>query len=157
MGTTVSSRRSEERIYDEIRGAWVVATPEEKVRQALLQKMLYTLAYPKGLISVEVSLSRLSRVSQMDKKIPPRRLDIVCFAKAGDRLRPLLVIECKESETLADKAWQQVLGYNHFIGAKFLAVAHPKGELFGYPASLGFSSLPYLPAYSDLVKAAQYG
>ncbi len=158
MGTTVSSNLSEEKIYDEFRKLWVIATPEERVRQALLRKMVSHLSYPKGLLNIEVSLARIcSKEINSCAKIPSRRLDVVCFTKQRDTLVPLLIIECKESSSLTESAWQQVLGYNHFVRARFLAVSHPEGELFGYPTEKGFAFLPYLPSYADLVRAVQNG
>jgi hypothetical protein len=143
-----------EKIYDAFRNSWVVATPEEIVRQRILQKMVQILLYPKELITVERSLVELC--PEIDC-IPNRRVDIVCFTKTPKGLAPLLIIECKESAQEEKRAIDQVLGYNRFLQARFVAVVHPEAEVFGYPDAQGFSFLPYLPTYRDLVKAASYG
>ncbi len=136
-------------VFDEIRGIWVAATPEEIVRQKLLQKMTKELFYPKELLSIEKSLSELCKI-----EAPLRRVDITCFAKdlQGD-LYPLLVIECKEHKSYLQPAIEQILGYNHFLKAPFVAVSYPEGEQFGFKTEKGLSFLPYLPSYPDLVKA----
>ena len=157
MGITVSSSQNEEKIYDEFRGLWVTATPEERIRQSLLKKMVGALSYPKGLLTVEASLSRVCNKQIISvSKIPTRRLDIICFAKRKNSLVPLLIIECKEDASLVEAAWQQVLGYNHFVQAPFLAVAYPDGERFGYPTEKGFVFLSRLPSYTDLIRAVNY-
>jgi hypothetical protein len=137
-------------LYDEVRKLWVTATPEEIVRQNLLKKMIEKLSYPRELLSVEKSLGDLCSYKQ---EVPFRRVDIACFAKGKEGVYPLLLIECKESSALRDSALAQVRGYNHFFKATFIAVSHPGGETFGYPSEKGFSFLPYLPKYTDLIQA----
>ena len=141
---------AKEVLYDEVRKLWVVATPEEIVRQNLLKKMMEKLSYPRELLSVERALGDLCPGRQ---GVPFRRVDIACFAKGKEGLFPLLLIECKESASLAVSALAQVQGYNHFLGASFMAVSHPEGETFYYPSEKGFSFLPYLPKYTDLIQA----
>jgi hypothetical protein len=103
------------------------------VRQALLQKMMFGLGYPKGLISVE-------------RAIGERRYDIVCFSP---QMAPLLLVECK-AEHADEAAIQQALGYNGTIKAPFICLAtagctvtywYERGEL---------KSVPFLPAYQEL-------
>ena len=157
METMESSSQSRGLIYDEVRKLWVAATPEERVRQNLLKKMIYGLSYPRELLSVEKSLSELCMNSHL---VPSRRIDIVCFAKGKgmkSSLYPLLIIECKEKADLLDEALEQVKGYNHFLKAPFIAVAHPDGEVFGYPSDKGISFLTFLPTYLDLMSAASHG
>lgn len=156
METMESSSQSRGLIYDEVRQMWVSATPEERVRQQLLKKMIYGLSYPRELLSIEKSLPELCINSHL---APSRRVDIVCFAKgqgAQSSLYPLLIIECKEKAELLDDALEQVKGYNHFLKALFIAVAYPEGEVFGYPADKGMAFLQYLPKYQDLISAANH-
>ena len=138
-----------QQVYDEIRGTFVIATPEEIVRQNLLRKMTQALGYPKELLSVERALADLC---PSIPGVPPRRVDVAVFYKKKETLLPLMLLECKESATLAKKALEQVKGYNHFFKAPFIAVSHPDGELFGYIGKQGLTSLPYLPTYQNLVE-----
>lgn len=157
MGTTESSSLSKEQIYDPFRKLWLVATPEERVRQALLKKMVFDLFYPKELLSIERALSDLC-INTNQKKIPSRRVDIACFAKLPNKgLAPLLVIECKEDSILAQKALSQVKGYNAFLGAPFIAIAHPEGEMLSYCSQNKEHFLNYLPSYAMLLQAVGYG
>jgi hypothetical protein len=155
MATTESSSQNKEQLYDPLRQQWVAATPEERVRQRLLQKMVEALSYPKELLSVERALKDLCLVRT---EAPNRRVDIICFAKTKDfGMTPLLVIECKESEELAKKALSQVQGYNAFLQAPFLAVAYPRGETFVYMQEDKEKYLSYLPSYPMLLEAVGYG
>lgn len=116
-----------------IRKIWVKKTPEELVRQALVKKLITDWGYPQSLIVVEKSLAdfcqseapiNLSRV-----KLPKRRLDIICYANLDGSFFPLLLIECKRgSENFQKKeAFRQLLGYNYYIGAPFMAFANESG------------------------------
>ena len=154
MATMESSKQNENLVYDEIRKAWFVATPEELVRQKLIQKMLYELSYPRELIGVEKLLSDLSL-----KPAPKRRVDVVCFAKGmqGRRaLAPLLLIECKEEQKAETKALEQVKGYNRYVQAPFLAVAHPEGEkVLFLSGKQSFQELGCLPSYFNLLQVIE--
>ena len=157
METMELSSQSKGLIYDEVRQQWVSSTPEERVRQKLLKKMIYGLSYPRELLSIEKSLAELCVGSHL---VPSRRVDIVCFAKgkgAQPSLYPILIIECKEKAELLEDALAQVKGYNHFLKAPFIAVAHPEGEVFGYPSEKGTAFLPHLPTYQDLISSVNYG
>ncbi len=158
MGIMGSSTHIKDKLYDRVRKKWVVATPEEIVRQTLLNKMIDELLYPKELIVVEKALSEIPVLSSLQS--PLRRIDVACFAKKihpDHALYPLLLIECKESKQDAMKALEQVKGYNRFIKAYFIGVAYPEGELFGFLENQQFSLLEFLPPYSQLIQAICHG
>lgn len=155
MGLSTSNR---DKIYDEVRNLWVIATPEEIVRQNLLKKMIYELSYPRELISVEKALSEIPFFTSIPA--PMRRIDVACFAPKihpSHALYPLLLIECKENKKEAEKAWQQVQGYNSFLKACFLAIAYPEGALFGFLQEGKMQVLSYLPTYLQLMQAIGHG
>lgn len=103
--------------------------PEEVVRQALLKKMKEELGFPAEVLSVERSLSSMPHLA--GQKVPDRRFDIVCFSKRNDQVLPLLIVECKAIPLAAD-AIRQVIGYNHFANAPFVAVANQHDVYTGY-------------------------
>lgn len=134
-------------LFDPFRKAWVVATPEEKVRQRLLQLMTAQLGYPKHLLAIEKELSLIPHLKGITD-LPKRRADILCFAKEihpDFPLYPLLLIECKEGE-VGNEAKGQVLGYNHFVQAFYVAIAGENCLEMVYPQALSF-----LPSYSQLL------
>lgn len=108
-------------------------TPEERVRQFLLQKMVEDLGFPRGLISVE-------------KKVGLRRYDIVCFTK---EVKALLLVECKAGP-LDASAIRQVFGYNDWLMAPFLAVTNGRHLSTYWHGKEGVESIPFLPTFKEL-------
>lgn len=158
MEIMVLSSQSKQ-VYDPIRLKWIAATPEERVRQNLLHRMIHELSFPRELISVEKSLREMPHLAYLPS-IPTRRLDIVCFGKGlhpSYALYPLIVIECKENIVQKKEAMRQVMGYNHYLQACFFAIADPEGVLVGYHSSFSseFAQIPFLPSYPELIAAAQ--
>jgi len=141
----MASSNLNECLYDEVRDLFVVKTKEEVVRQRLLYRMIHSLGYPKELLGVEVALSLFSL-----NKVPRRRLDIVCFKTKKD-LEPLLIIECKRALSLQERAFGQAWGYNCFVQAEYVAVAHPEGEMVSYRTQEGLCYLAYLPPYKEMI------
>ena len=107
-------------LYCPIRKEVVAHLPEEAVRQNLLEKMVYQGNFPSELLVVEKSLKELLPAGG---KYPKRRVDILSFFKKQDALLPLLLIECK-SVKLNAKAERQLVGYNYYLKAPFIALAN---------------------------------
>jgi hypothetical protein len=142
---------SQNKIFDSFRKIWVPETPEELVRQSLLKKMIQELGYPKELLVIEKELGQLSHLKQV--KVPKRRLDILCYGKGihpKHGLYPLLLIECKK-DSLTQDAKEQLLGYNSFVQACFVAAASKEEILFGSRDLSTFYH--FLPPYSQLIQA----
>ncbi len=135
------------RIHCPIRKKWVVATPEEFVRQKLVQKMVSELAFPKNLIAVEKEIGSLPNISSD----PKRRFDLVCYAKSIKGLVPLLIAECK-SVPLSEAAIRQAFGYNEALKALFVCIAGESEIKTLWIEKGRIVSVPFLPHYSELVK-----
>lgn len=141
-----SSKQNNQLVFDEIRKQFVPATPEELVRQHLIKKLIHHLGFPPHLISVEKKLSELPHLQ--GKKLPSRRIDILCYAKdihPHFPIYPLLLIECKEG-ILREEALEQALGYNHYIQSFYVAVAGQDAVQLVFP-----KKLPFLPNYTQLI------
>ena len=131
--------------------------PEEVVRQDLLFKMINKLGFPKALLSVEVDLASISHLKNIKRKLPKRRADIISFAKnkySRDDLYPLLMVECK-AHKLTQAAIDQVIGYNHFVNAAFIAVANSfEIKTFWYDIKAkNYNAIDFLPSYNQLLNA----
>jgi hypothetical protein len=148
MGSSSSNRLQ---LYDEVRGRWVKATPEEQVRQRWLKWMIGKLEYPKELLAVEKELKELPHLFGVD--LPERRIDILCYGKGSHLLYPLLMIECKEGK-LTEEAINQAIGYNHHVKACFIAIVNLEETRFGLwvPAKKNYEFYPILPSYKELMK-----
>ncbi len=122
-----------------IRNKSLADTPEERVRQALLFQMLGPLTFPRSLVTVE------KRVGTT------RRSDIVAFAKVGEELKPVVLIECK-AEVVNEETYAQAAGYNAFLSAPFICLAHAGGIRTFWKTDTGLQSVPFLPPYAQLVR-----
>lgn len=137
-------------LIDKMRGVAIRATPEEKIRQKLLEVLIEELFFPREYVVVEKALSELPHLQ--GKRVPKRRLDILCYFPIHDQLLPLLLIECKKSRR-TKQALRQVNGYNYWVKAPFVAVANQEGILLKYLdiASNEIVIKEGLPSYQDLI------
>lgn len=102
-------------IFDEIRKKFIRLTPEEWVRQHLLQYLILQLKYPAALISVEAGTS----YNQLQK-----RTDIVVHDRQG---KPWMIIECKKPQLkITARVFDQASVYNKALPAPvpYLAVSN---------------------------------
>lgn len=102
-----------EQVFDIIRRKWVELTPEEWVRQHVLQYLVYTRKYSRALIAVE----KMIQLNTLQK-----RFDAVVFTSKGD---PYLLIECKAPEVLLNSSvLEQAARYNQTIQAQYLWISN---------------------------------
>lgn len=129
-------------IFDAFRKKYVILTPEEWVRQHMLQYLVNELKYPAALIAVEVSLNNAHR---------KQRADIVVY---GSNLNPLLIVECKSSNvTLSNDTFMQAARYNLELKVPFLIITN---GLKMFAAKISFEnnkieSLNKIPTYINLI------
>ncbi len=104
-------------IYDNIRNKWIMLTPEEWVRQNIIQYLLTTLKYPASLFSIEKEI----QVGELRK-----RFDIVIYKDVD----PWMIIECKQTDVkLSSSTLQQTLAYNSFVKAPYLCLTNGNDTL----------------------------
>lgn len=100
-------------VFDAIRKKWLLLTPEEWVRQHLVNYLITYKNYPASLISLESGL----KYNALSK-----RTDVLVYNKSG---KPLLVLECKAPEVaITQKVIEQVSVYNKTIAAAYLCVTN---------------------------------
>ena len=124
--------------------------PEEKIRKALISFMVKELKYPKEMIAVERSLSSFPHLK--GKKLPNRRFDIAVFGT--EQVIPLLIVECK-AVPLNQKAFDQVIGYNHLVQTPFLALCNGEELLTLIKEGNGYTIQKGLPEYSLLLESME--
>lgn len=134
-------------VFDIIRQAWVAATPEEIVRQTWIQRMVFDLKFPKHLLAVEKELQALPHLSHDRSRLPARRVDLLCFMKTESDLKPLLLVECKES-ALTEEALQQAIAYNHYVQAPYVAVVNQSKVRFCFRKQ----EIARFPTYQELIE-----
>ncbi|NUY82304.1 type I restriction enzyme HsdR N-terminal domain-containing protein [Flavobacterium sp. MAH-1] len=106
-------------IFCETRRKFVVLTPEEWVRQHVVQFLLQDKKYPKSLINVE----KLLKVNGLSK-----RYDAVVFNPDGSIF---LLVECKAPEvTINQQTFDQIARYNIEMNARYLMVTNGLSHYF---------------------------
>lgn len=100
-------------VWDPVRKIWVVLTPEEHVRQYLLQYFIHVMQYPSSLIAVEKKI----QVGDLSK-----RFDIVVYNREH---KPWLLAECKAPEIpLSEKTLHQLLSYHNAMQCRYWLVSN---------------------------------
>jgi len=106
-------------IFDEIRKKFIILTPEEWVRQHVVQFLLEEKKYPKSLINVE----KVLMVNGLRK-----RYDVVVFNSDGSIF---VLIECKAPAIkIAQATFDQIARYNMTMQSQFLMVTNGLNHYF---------------------------
>lgn len=109
----VRKGKSSKEIFDHVRMKWVALTPEEWVRQHVLNLLIHNQNVPAGLIAVEKSFKFNTRVY---------RADAVVYNT--DR-KPVFIVECKAPEVKITQAvFEQIFRYNLVLKVPFLWVTN---------------------------------
>lgn len=130
-----------DRIFDPVRRAWVALTPEEWVRQHVLNHLNHDLGCPWALMAVEQQI-KMNRMA--------RRADIVVHDPQG---RPVLLVECKAPSVKVDRStFEQAARYNTVLKVPYLLVTN---GLVHYCCRVDlehgrFEFLPAVPEYDVL-------
>ena len=102
-----------QQVFDPIRKKYVALTPEELLRQLVLQYLLQVRQYPPTRIRSEIGI----QVHGM-----PRRCDIVVFDKA---VKPWLLVECKSPKVpLKQEVMEQAARYNLELRVPFMMITN---------------------------------
>jgi hypothetical protein len=100
-------------IFDPFRKKYIVLSPEEWVRQHLLQFLVQERKFPASLISIETGL----KYNQLSK-----RADILIHDTFG---KPHLMVECKAPAVkITQDAFDQIARYNMVFKVKYLVVSN---------------------------------
>lgn len=138
-------------LWDPIRSIWVEETPEERVRQSLLKRMVVDLGFPQSLLSVEREIASFPHLSGRVLSSPERRVDLFAYAHVKGQLHPLLLIECK-AQKIDRLAMSQAFGYNSLLSAPFLGFASENEVTMVWQEREGLCFVPFLPRYQELVE-----
>lgn len=147
-------------LFCPVRNCLVSDLPEERVRQALIQEMTLRLGYPVKSLALEKNLNQLPHLQSNPISLPKRRADLIVFAKdlhPQYPFYPLLLIECK-AVPLTDKVLRQLVGYNHFVKAYFIAAVNQNYTYLGFyhPEYKDFKFQKGLLPYEVLLKETQF-
>lgn len=128
-------------VFDPVRRLWVALTPEEWVRQHVINHLAFDLACPLSLMAVEKQLM-LNRMV--------RRADIVVHDREG---MPVLLVECKAPAVkLGRSTFEQAARYNTVFKVPYLLVSNGLTHYCCrvHHADGRFEFLPAVPGYEAL-------
>jgi hypothetical protein len=130
----------------------ILQTPEEEIRQGFVQYLINEKDVPTDMIGIEVPMS------YFDPKAKGRA-DIIVYAVKDDKRVPILVVECKSSNTiLIDDVFDQVYDYEDILYSNTIAVTNGN-ELYvetWNESSSSYHPLKELPDYLDLISVNNY-
>lgn len=138
------SESSTVEIFDKVRKKFVALTPEEWVRQHLLEWMIQEKNFPLSLIAVEKQLRLNTTV---------KRTDVLAYTST---LQPLLLAECKAPEIKLDiHTLTQVLRYNLVFNVSHLLITNGRDHFFFSKEKdgKGWSQEAHFPEYRELLKS----
>lgn len=106
-------------IFDAIRKKFIILTPEEWVRQHVVQFLMIEKNYPKSLLNVE----KVLQVNGLRK-----RYDIVVYNSDGTIH---ILIECKAPEVpISQNTFDQIAQYNMTLQSNYLMVTNGLNHYF---------------------------
>lgn len=127
-------------IFDPFRKRYVALTPEEWVRQNVLQYLVQEKGFAIGLMSVEHSL----KLNGMQK-----RADAVVFDQQG---KPIMVVECKAASVkISQDTFDQIARYNLNLQVPYLFVSNGL-EHFCCRIDIGKKTYSYLEKIPDFAQ-----
>lgn len=137
----VQQRKGVNKVFDVIRKKWLLLTPEEWVRQNILQYLLITKKYPASLIAIEKKI----KLAELRK-----RCDIVIYNRKSE---PWMIIECKEMNViLSEKTMAQILRYHIALPAKYLVITNGS-YCFGFEKNENqFAGISTFPEFEILLE-----
>ncbi len=132
-------------VFDPSRKKFVSLTPEESVRQRVVQWLVETLGVPQHLVETEFALKNIAPKN-------PNRVDILVHDfREGQGIRnPWLLVECKRPGVDSPSALQaQVNKYLQVLTPKFIMLSLGNSAIFlALDSNSGsYRQLPSLPRY----------
>ena len=128
-------------ILDPLRRKYVRLTPEEWVRQNLVQYLIVDLGYPRGLTSIEKGIDLHGKLF---------RADVIVHDRHG---QAVLMAECKEpSVRISQDTFDQIAVYNRVVQARCLLVSNGLDH-YCYAIDRGkeeYRFLDRVPRYEEL-------
>ena len=143
-GYPIKSKRTErgEELFDPVRGKYVISTPEERVRQFLIQYLHQELNWPLSLMRSEHGI-RLNGLS--------KRVDLSLHDNTGN---PVLLVECKAPDVPIDQStFEQAARYNIVMKVPYLLLSN---GLIHYCCKVNHDSgevelMPNVPSFEEAI------
>jgi hypothetical protein len=131
-------------IFDRVRKKFVMLTPEEWVRQHLLEFMITEKKFPLSLLAVEKQLKLNNTI---------KRTDVMAYNNA---VQPVLIAECKAPEITLDLGTlRQAMRYNLVHNVPHLIITNGRDHFFFCRKNISspWEQQQQFPDYQELLKA----
>lgn len=128
-------------IFDRLRRRFVVLTPEEWVRQNVVEYLIVDKKFPAGFMANEISLFQNGL---------KKRCDTVLYDKTKT---PLLLAEFKAPDVvISQQTFDQIVHYNFILKVYFLLISNGLHHFFCYVdyQRQHIEYLPEIPTYEEL-------
>ena len=123
-------------IFDEFRKQWVRLTPEEWVRQNLVQFLVQTKNYPSAFFAIEKEIM----LGELKK-----RFDVLIYDRNH---QPWMMIECKAMDVeLTEKVLEQIIRYNMSVPVPYLVISNGSYNYAWMKHENKLSSISELPLF----------
>lgn len=120
--------------FDEVRKKWIVLTPEEYVRQHVLNYLTAVKSYPASRIGLE---------KELELNGSKKRFDIVVYSEDKN---PFILVECKAPYIeLTGEILEQALRYNLSLGAHYVMISNGISDFI----LRGSTTVNELPGYDE--------
>lgn len=129
-------------VYDRIRDKWIIATPEEWVRQHFTDYLMTDRKVPQSMIANEIGIT-LNGTS--------KRCDTVIYTPG---LRPLAIVEYKAPSVRITRAvFDQIVRYNIVLQVRYLIVSNGMSH---YCCRVDYEAakctfIPGIPTYAEIL------
>ena len=133
----IRGEQGKETIFDPIRKTWIRLTPEEWVRQNIIQYLILIMHYPSAMIAVEKEI----QLGELKK-----RFDLMVF---DPNHQPWMIIECKSMDVAINQlVLEQVLRYNISVPVPFLVVTNGSSMAGFERRDGGMTEIEVLPVFA---------
>lgn len=129
------------RIFDPARRKYVALTPEEWVRQHMIQYLVTEKKVPLSLLVVEAGLKLFKT---------RKRTDLVVYGRLG---KPLMIVECKAPDVkISEEVFDQIVRYNFSLRVPYLTVTNGLVHICCYlpPLLNHYKVLNQIPDFDDM-------
>lgn len=109
----------QETVFDPLRKKRVPLTPEEEVRQKMIEHLNTKCGWPIALMMSEVEVSQKNEENTL---LPSFRCDIVCYNKNSV---PQVIVECKAASVkITQKTFEQIWRYALILKTRWIIVTN---------------------------------
>ena len=129
------------KIFDRLRKKFIILTPEDLVRQHIVNYLINHKGFPESLMANEIGITLNGT---------RRRCDTVVFDKHGS---PMVIVEYKASSiVISQSTFDQIVRYNMVLHARYLIVSNGMNH---YCCRIDYDNMSYdflkeVPDYADL-------